>query len=76
MLGLYSEGTTVLCNAARLRDKESDRIEAMETELRKLGAQVESTRDSLTIHGWGNRPAFRKTEVSGRNDHRVVMRTL
>ncbi len=71
--GLYSEGTTVLCNAARLRDKESDRIEAMETELRKLGAQVESTRDSLTIHGWGNRPAFRETEVSGRNDHRVVM---
>lgn len=73
VLGLYSEGTTVLCNAARLRDKESDRIEAMETELRKLGAQVESTCDSLTIHGWGNRPAFRETEVSGRNDHRVVM---
>ncbi len=73
VLGLYSEGTTVLCNAARLRDKESDRIEAMETELRKLGAQVESTRDSLTIHGCGNRPAFRETEVSGRNDHRVVM---
>lgn len=73
VLGLYSEGTTVLCNAARLRDKESDRIEAMETELRKLGAQVESTRDSLTVHGWGNRPAFCETEVSGRNDHRVVM---
>ena len=34
---------------------------------------MESTRDSLTIHGWGNRPAFRETEVSGRNDHRVVM---
>ena len=37
VLGLLCEGTTVIRNAERLRIKESDRIEAMETELRKCG---------------------------------------
>ena len=40
VLGLLCEGTTVIRNAERLRIKESDRIEAMETELRACGGQL------------------------------------
>ena len=42
VLGLLCEGTTVIRNAERLRLKESDRIAAMEAELRAVGGLVES----------------------------------
>lgn len=71
VLGMYAEGETHLVNAARLRDKESDRIEAMETELKKLGVIVSSTRDSMTVKGGACIPA--RTVVHGHNDHRIVM---
>ena len=73
VMGMYAAGETRLNNAARLRDKESDRIEAMETELRKLGVSVSSTRDSMTIPGCAGAPAFPETTVHGHNDHRIVM---
>lgn len=73
VMGMYASGTTHLVNAARLRDKESDRIAVMEQELRKLGAQVHTTHDAMTIVGCGNRPCFGPTSVLGHNDHRVVM---
>ena len=38
VLGALCKGETVIRNAARLRMKESDRIAAMEQELRKMGA--------------------------------------
>ena len=43
--------TTHIVDAARLRLKESDRLEAVTAELNKLGAQVEQTPDALIIHG-------------------------
>ncbi len=51
VLGLLCEGTTVIRNAERLRIKESDRIEAMETELRACGGRLESEGGTITIHG-------------------------
>lgn len=71
VLGMYAAGETHLVNAARLRDKESDRIEAMETELKKLGVTVSSTRDSMTVAGGACIPE--NTVVHGHNDHRIVM---
>lgn len=50
-LGAFCAGETVIENAGRLRLKESDRIEAMETELRKLGADISSTPDTVTVRG-------------------------
>lgn len=73
VMGMYADRQTKLSNAARLRDKESDRIEAMETELRKLGVSVSSTHDSMTIPGCAGVPAFAETTVHGHNDHRIVM---
>jgi 3-phosphoshikimate 1-carboxyvinyltransferase len=46
---LFADGTSVLRNIGSWRVKETDRIAAMATELRKLGAQVETTADSLRI---------------------------
>ncbi len=73
VLGYFADGETQLINAVRLRDKESDRIDAMETELRKLGIAVTSTRDSMTIPGCAGKPQFAETTVHGHNDHRIVM---
>jgi 3-phosphoshikimate 1-carboxyvinyltransferase len=49
VLALFAEGTTTLRNIASWRVKETDRLSAMATELRKLGAMVEEHADALTI---------------------------
>ena len=49
--GLLCEGTTVIRNAERLRLKESDRIAAMEAELRACGGVLESEGGTITVHG-------------------------
>ncbi|MBI5900268.1 MAG: bifunctional 3-phosphoshikimate 1-carboxyvinyltransferase/cytidylate kinase [Rhodocyclales bacterium] len=46
---LFSDGRCVLRNIASWRVKETDRIAAMATELRKFGATVEEGRDYLTV---------------------------
>ncbi|MBQ7891538.1 MAG: 3-phosphoshikimate 1-carboxyvinyltransferase [Erysipelotrichaceae bacterium] len=66
-----AEGTTHFINCKRLRIKESDRICAMECELRKLGVDLLTTEDEVWITGskkW-NTPCM----VDGHNDHRIVM---
>ena len=61
---------TVIQNAARLRIKESDRLFALEHNLRALGVAVSSTKDSLTIVGRKELPGG---TCSGFRDHRIVM---
>ena len=73
VLGLLCEGTTVIRNAERLRIKESDRIEAMETELRKCGGALSSEGGIITIQGCAGALHAPETVLSGHNDHRVVM---
>ena len=70
-LGLLCEGETVIANAGRLRLKESDRIAAMEQELRKLGGRIESDGGTVTVR----RSALHAPAgpLWGHNDHRVVM---
>ena len=48
---LFADGTTILRNIASWRVKETDRIYAMATELRKLGATVEEGADYIRITG-------------------------
>ena len=73
VLGLLCEGTTVIRNAERLRIKESDRIEAMETELRACGGVLESEGGTITIQGSRELLHAPAAPLSGHNDHRVVM---
>lgn len=73
VLGLLCEGTTVIRNAERLRIKESDRIAAMETELRACGGVLSSEGGTITIEGCADRLHSPATPLSSHNDHRVVM---
>lgn len=65
------EGTSVFTGCGRLRIKESDRIECMEEELRKLGCDITSKGDTVTVKG----PTRLNNNVvlHGHNDHRIVM---
>ncbi len=69
-LAMFAKGQTRIYNASRLRIKESDRILAMETELRKFGCEVTSTESEIFIQG-----GFTQTPstLSGWKDHRIVM---
>ena len=73
VLGLLCEGTTVIRNAERLRIKESDRIAAMEAELRACGGVLESDGGTITVHGCAERLHAPAAPLHGHNDHRVVM---
>ena len=73
VLGLLCDGTTVIRNAERLRLKESDRIAAMEAELRSVGGEVESEGGTITVHGCADKLHAPAETLHGHNDHRVVM---
>ena len=73
VLGLFCEGTTTIRNAERLRIKESDRIAAMEAELRACGGVLESEGGTITIHGCAGKLHAPAAPLHGHNDHRVVM---
>ncbi|MCW5933375.1 MAG: 3-phosphoshikimate 1-carboxyvinyltransferase [Fimbriimonadia bacterium] len=63
-------GETVITDAAELRLKESDRLQALVEELTKMGADIEATEDSLIIRG----PCrLRGAVVHSHGDHRIAM---
>ncbi|RJG05241.1 3-phosphoshikimate 1-carboxyvinyltransferase [Noviherbaspirillum cavernae] len=67
---LYADGVSTLRNIASWRVKETDRIAAMATELRKLGAAVEEGADYLRI----TPPAeIRAAAIDTYDDHRMAM---
>ena len=59
VVALFAEGTTTLRNIASWRVKETDRIAAMATELRKVGATVEEGADYIRITPPGMHPPCR-----------------
>ena len=61
---------TRIVNAARLRIKESDRLDTVSRELNKLGARVEQQPDALIIHGVEQ---LHGGVVNSHNDHRIAM---
>ncbi|MEG2198846.1 MAG: 3-phosphoshikimate 1-carboxyvinyltransferase, partial [Anaerovorax sp.] len=84
----FASGTTVIGDAEELKVKESNRIDAMATELKKAGVDVEPTEDGLIINGTINKNKNDKgandTELEGLNlvkgakfhtynDHRIAM---
>ena len=71
VLAAFCEGETHIINAGRLRMKESDRIAAMEEELKKLGVEISASADTVTISG--RRPMEKPIAVYAHNDHRIAM---
>ena len=70
LLGCFAEGETVVRGASELRVKESDRIEAVVSGLRGLGATIEATSDGFVVTGTGG---LRGGELDARGDHRLAM---
>jgi len=64
-----ARGLTRISGAAELRVKESDRIAALATNLRRLGVEVEENPDGLAIHGG----RIRGGTVDAEGDHRIAM---
>ncbi|HRA14677.1 MAG TPA: bifunctional 3-phosphoshikimate 1-carboxyvinyltransferase/cytidylate kinase [Giesbergeria sp.] len=73
VMALYAQGTSILRNIASWRVKETDRIAAMATELRKLGATVEETADSIRITPPATLGDWRAACIHTYDDHRVAM---
>lgn len=71
VLGAFAEGTMIIENAARLRIKESDRLEAMVSNLTKIGAQIKVDGDRVEITGQKTLKGGK--EVSSYKDHRIAM---
>jgi 3-phosphoshikimate 1-carboxyvinyltransferase len=68
-VALFADGPTTIRNVAHIRHKETDRIAALATELRKLGAGVEERGDGLTI----TPQTLTGCAVDTYNDHRMAM---
>jgi 3-phosphoshikimate 1-carboxyvinyltransferase len=66
----YTEDGLEVRDAKELRVKESDRIAAVATNLRKMGAEVEELRDGLRIPG---RQRLHGAELDSFGDHRIAM---
>ncbi|MBN1952011.1 MAG: 3-phosphoshikimate 1-carboxyvinyltransferase [Bacteroidales bacterium] len=65
----FAEGQTKLYNVAQARLKECDRISAITTELKKMGADIEEFEDGLIVR----KSKLKGTQVHGYDDHRMVM---
>jgi 3-phosphoshikimate 1-carboxyvinyltransferase len=70
LLATQAEGTTIIRNAEELRVKETDRIEAVVTELKKLGADITATEDGMIING---PTSLKGAKLSTYGDHRIGM---
>jgi 3-phosphoshikimate 1-carboxyvinyltransferase len=70
VLALFAEGRTCIRNVGNWRVKETDRLHAMATELRKLGATVEEGADYLCVTPPA---ALREAEIDTWGDHRIAM---
>ncbi len=65
----FADGPTRIRNVAHMRHKETDRVHAVVTELRRLGLTADEHEDGLTIYPGLARP----TTVATYDDHRMAM---
>ena len=69
---LFAKGETVIRNIYNWRVKETDRLTAMATELRKVGATVEEGEDFICVKPLPLEQ-FQHAEIETYNDHRMAM---
>ena len=69
---LFANGETVIRNIYNWRVKETDRLTAMATELRKIGAEVEESEDFIRIQPLSLNQ-FKHADIETYNDHRMAM---
>lgn len=66
----FAEGKTIIRNAEELKHKETDRIKAIATELKKMDADISELEDGLIING---KPKLKPATLNSYNDHRIAM---
>lgn len=71
VLATQAQGETTISDAQDLRNKESDRISALVTELKKLGAHIKETPNGMIING--GYELVGGCEVETYHDHRLAM---
>lgn len=67
---VFAKGKTIIKNAEELKVKETDRIKAVVTELKKIGAKIEETADGMIIYGTGK---LIGGKIESYHDHRMAM---
>lgn len=70
LLATQAEGRTVIKDAGELKVKETNRIDTVVNELKKLGAEIIATDDGMVIHG---PTKLHGGHVSSHGDHRIGM---
>ncbi len=69
VVGCFAKGTTQIVGGAIAKHKESDRLVAMTTELRKMGVDITDNEDGLIIH----QSVINGAELKSYHDHRIAM---
>ena len=69
VIAAFAKGRTTIRNVGHLRDKESDRLSAVQAELTKIGISAKIEGDNLTVSGGMPKGA----EIETYNDHRMAM---
>jgi len=70
VVATQAHGKTLVSGARELRVKESDRIKAIVSELKKMGADIEEEEDGFTVNG---PTRLQGTVCESYNDHRIAM---
>lgn len=71
VLATQAEGTTIIKDASDLRNKESDRITTIVSQLKAIGADIEERPDGMVING--KTPLTGGIEIDTHHDHRTAM---
>lgn len=69
VVAAFARGTTVIKNVAHLKSKESDRLTATVTELKKMGIEAVGTANTLVVKGGKPKGAV----IDTYDDHRIAM---
>ncbi len=70
VLATQAEGTTIIRGARELRVKESDRIDSVAFNLRRMGARLETFQDGFAIEG---PQTLKGAQIDSALDHRIAM---
>lgn len=70
VIATQAQGTTVIRDAFELRSKETDRIKAVVSNLRKMGARIGELEDGMAIDGGAT---LEGAEINSYGDHRIAM---
>lgn len=69
VVAIFAENPTIITGISHIKYQESNRLEAICTELKRMGIRCEKTEDSLTIYPGTPKPSV----VNTYEDHRMAM---